>query len=32
MSRYAHKEHDELQKQLDDVGVLVAYDEMEIEL
>lgn len=32
MSRYAHKEHSELQKQLDDVGVIVAYDDMEIEI
>ncbi len=31
MSRYAHKEHNELQKQLDDVGIMVAYDGLEIE-
>ena len=31
MSRYSHKEHDELQKKLDEFDVVAAYDGMEIE-
>ncbi|MBO5059459.1 MAG: MBL fold metallo-hydrolase [Clostridia bacterium] len=31
MSKYAHGTHEELQKLMDEIGVIVAYDGMEIE-